>query len=184
MTGERLPSASPTSSSDHLCLLRCRLSIRLERQRWPNRSRHVESRCARQRHVAMREGTVWIRLPAPFRSPHKAARAAIPLEWPAACIDMKPPKLHRGSKSIGRRRCELSWKAGSHRAESGPDAIGLLASAKCTNEENYLVQKLARQVIGTHNIDHCARLCHSSTVAGLTMCFRFRGDEQLHGRRA
>jgi formate dehydrogenase alpha subunit len=55
--------------------------------------------------------------------------------------------------------------------ESGPDAISLLASAKCTNEENYLMQKLARQVIGTHNIDHCARLCHSSTVAGLAMCF-------------
>ncbi len=44
------------------------------------------------------------------------------------------------------------------RAESGPDAIAMLCSAKCTNEENYLMQKLARQVIGTHNIDHCARL--------------------------
>jgi len=57
------------------------------------------------------------------------------------------------------------------RRQSGPDAIGLLASAKCTNEENYLMQKLARQVIGTNNIDHCARLCHSSTVAGLTMSY-------------
>ena len=44
------------------------------------------------------------------------------------------------------------------KAESGPDSIAFLASAKCTNEENYLMQKLARQVIGTHNIDHCARL--------------------------
>jgi predicted molibdopterin-dependent oxidoreductase YjgC len=42
--------------------------------------------------------------------------------------------------------------------ESGPDAIAMLCSAKCTNEENFLMQKLARQVIGTHNIDHCARL--------------------------
>jgi formate dehydrogenase major subunit/formate dehydrogenase alpha subunit len=42
--------------------------------------------------------------------------------------------------------------------ESGADAIAVLASAKCTNEENYLVNKLTRQVIGTHNIDHCARL--------------------------
>jgi formate dehydrogenase alpha subunit len=55
--------------------------------------------------------------------------------------------------------------------ESGPDAIGILSSAKCTNEENYLMQKFSRQVIGTHNVDHCARLCHSSTVAGLVMCF-------------
>ncbi len=44
------------------------------------------------------------------------------------------------------------------KAESGPDAIAFMCSAKCTNEENYLMQKLARQVIGTHNIDHCARL--------------------------
>jgi formate dehydrogenase alpha subunit len=54
---------------------------------------------------------------------------------------------------------------------SGPNALGVLASAKCTNEENYLMQKFARQVLGTHNIDHCARLCHSSTVAGLAMAF-------------
>jgi len=40
----------------------------------------------------------------------------------------------------------------------GPDALGFFASAKCTNEENYLLQKLARAVVGTHNIDHCARL--------------------------
>ncbi|MCK4827585.1 formate dehydrogenase subunit alpha, partial [bacterium] len=55
--------------------------------------------------------------------------------------------------------------------ESGSNAIGILSSAKCTNEENYLMQKFSRQVIGTNNVDHCARLCHSSTVAGLAMCF-------------
>lgn len=49
-------------------------------------------------------------------------------------------------------------KFASIRRESGPDAIGVLASAKCTNEENYLFQKFARQVVGTHSIDHCARL--------------------------
>ena len=53
--------------------------------------------------------------------------------------------------------------------ESGGNAFGILSSAKCTNEENYLMQKFARQVIGTNNVDHCARLCHSSTVAGLAM---------------
>lgn len=40
----------------------------------------------------------------------------------------------------------------------GPDSIAFLASAKCTNEENYLLQKFCRAVIGTNNIDHCARL--------------------------
>jgi formate dehydrogenase major subunit/formate dehydrogenase alpha subunit len=40
----------------------------------------------------------------------------------------------------------------------GPDSVGVLTSAKCVNEENYLMNKFARQVIGTNNIDHCARL--------------------------
>jgi formate dehydrogenase major subunit len=40
----------------------------------------------------------------------------------------------------------------------GADSIGVLTSAKCLNEENYLMNKFARQVIGTNNIDHCARL--------------------------
>jgi predicted molibdopterin-dependent oxidoreductase YjgC len=44
------------------------------------------------------------------------------------------------------------------RDESGPDSIAVLTSAKCTNEENYLLQKFARTVIGTNNVDHCARL--------------------------
>ena len=44
------------------------------------------------------------------------------------------------------------------KASDGPDAIGMLSSAKCTNEENYLFMKLGRGVLGTNNIDHCARL--------------------------
>jgi predicted molibdopterin-dependent oxidoreductase YjgC len=42
--------------------------------------------------------------------------------------------------------------------QRGPDAVGVLVSAKVTNEENYLAQKFARVVIGTNNVDHCARL--------------------------
>jgi predicted molibdopterin-dependent oxidoreductase YjgC len=53
------------------------------------------------------------------------------------------------------------------RTHSGPDALAGFASARCTNEENYLFQKFMRAVIGTHNVDHCARLCHASTVTGL-----------------
>jgi predicted molibdopterin-dependent oxidoreductase YjgC len=44
------------------------------------------------------------------------------------------------------------------REQHGPDSIAFLTSAKCTNEENYLMQKLARAVVGTNNVDHCARL--------------------------
>jgi len=49
-------------------------------------------------------------------------------------------------------------RLGEVRRQHGADSIGVLTSAKCTNEENYLMNKLARQVIGTNNIDHCARL--------------------------
>ncbi|MFH1007513.1 MAG: 2Fe-2S iron-sulfur cluster-binding protein, partial [Candidatus Latescibacterota bacterium] len=49
----------------------------------------------------------------------------------------------------------------------GGDALAGLSSAKCTNEENYLFQKLVRTTFGTNNVDHCARLCHASTVVGL-----------------
>jgi predicted molibdopterin-dependent oxidoreductase YjgC len=42
--------------------------------------------------------------------------------------------------------------------EHGPDSVGVLVSAKITNEENYLAQKFARAVVGTNNVDHCARL--------------------------
>ncbi|MBA7644182.1 putative formate dehydrogenase [subsurface metagenome] len=52
-----------------------------------------------------------------------------------------------------------------------PDEVAIISSAKCTNEENYVLQKLGRAVLGTHNIDHCARLCHSPTVAGLATTF-------------
>jgi formate dehydrogenase alpha subunit len=48
----------------------------------------------------------------------------------------------------------------------GADSIAALSSAKCTNEDNYVMQKFMRAVIGTNNIDHCARLCHASTVVG------------------
>ncbi|MEW6103268.1 MAG: formate dehydrogenase subunit alpha [bacterium] len=49
--------------------------------------------------------------------------------------------------------------------------IGGLCSAKATNEENFLFQKFTRAVLQTNNVDHCARLCHSSTVAGLAKSF-------------
>jgi formate dehydrogenase alpha subunit len=55
------------------------------------------------------------------------------------------------------------------KAEHGPDAIAAFSSAKCTNEENYLMQKLLRAVVGTNNVDHCSRLCHAASVAALNM---------------
>jgi formate dehydrogenase major subunit len=51
----------------------------------------------------------------------------------------------------------------------GPNSIGVLGSARATNEENYLTQKFARVVIGTNNIDCCARVCHTPTAAAMKL---------------
>jgi formate dehydrogenase major subunit len=53
--------------------------------------------------------------------------------------------------------------------EHGPNSIGILGSARATNEENYLTQKFARAVIGTNNIDCCARVCHTPTAAAMKL---------------
>jgi len=53
---------------------------------------------------------------------------------------------------------EIAARLAAIKEESGPDAVAFLSSAKATNEENYLLQKLARAVVGTNNVDHCARL--------------------------
>ena len=88
---------------------------------------------------------------------------------------LKAPLIREGD-----RFREASWEealdlvAGKLREikeRYGPDAIAGLSSAKCTNEENYLFQKLMRAAIGTNNVDHCARLCHAPTVAGLVRAF-------------
>ncbi|ARJ48712.1 formate dehydrogenase subunit alpha [Candidatus Pelagibacter sp. RS40] len=55
--------------------------------------------------------------------------------------------------------------------ESGPDAIAGISSARCTNEENYVFQKMIRAAIGTNNIDCCARICHSPTAWGMQQTF-------------
>lgn len=52
-------------------------------------------------------------------------------------------------------------------AENGPDSVGVLGSARGTNEENYLAQKFARVVLGTNNVDCCARVCHAPTAVAM-----------------
>lgn len=53
------------------------------------------------------------------------------------------------------------------RDTQGPDSVAMFSSAKCSNEENYLLQRLCRAGMGTNNIDHCTRLCHSSSVSAM-----------------
>ncbi len=62
------------------------------------------------------------------------------------------------------------------REESGPNALGFISSSKCTNEESYLMQKLARAVVGTNNVDNCSRYCQSPATMGLWRTVGIGGD--------
>lgn len=88
---------------------------------------------------------------------------------------LKSPLIKRNGRfepvSWGEALDIVSRQLSKVKQKHGPDSIGILSSAKCTNEENFLLMKFARAIIGTNNIDHCARLCHASTVVGLVKAF-------------
>ncbi len=96
--------------------------------------------------------------------------------WSAAFgVDTGDRILHPLIKDHGKFR-RASWNealdyiAGSFREAvqiSGPGSVGVVSCARATNEDNYAAQKFARAVLHTNNIDHCARICHSPSVAGL-----------------
>ena len=62
------------------------------------------------------------------------------------------------------------------KAKNGPDALAFISSSKCTNEESYLMQKLARAVIGTNNMDNCSRYCQAPATEGLFRTVGYAGD--------
>ena len=70
---------------------------------------------------------------------------------------------------VARRMTEI-------KAANGPDALAFISSSKCTNEESYLMQKLARGVIGTNNMDNCSRYCQSPATVGLWRTVGYGGD--------
>jgi formate dehydrogenase major subunit len=89
------------------------------------------------------------------------------------------PLLRRGAtfaevgweEAIGHVASELLRIREAH----GPDSIAAISSARATNEENYLMQKLMRAGIGTNNVDNCARICHAPSAAGLAATFGLAG---------
>jgi len=83
-------------------------------------------------------------------------------EFIASDQRLKKPLLRKGGELV-----EVGWDEAMNAAAKGlkdvvakygPDAVAVLASAKVTNEENYLIQKFTRAALGTNNVDHCARL--------------------------
>ncbi|MCP4459605.1 MAG: formate dehydrogenase subunit alpha [Cytophagales bacterium] len=65
----------------------------------------------------------------------------------------------------------IATKLSEIKESHGANAIAGISSSRCTNEENYLMQKFMRAVVGTNNIDGCARVCHSPTALGMQRAF-------------
>ncbi|MDP4510015.1 formate dehydrogenase subunit alpha [Nonomuraea turcica] len=102
----------------------------------------------------------------------------------AHAFHRSPERLTRPLLRRGTRLEPVTWpEALDHIAhglrtaidQAGPDAVAAISSARATNEENYLIQKFMRTVIGTNNVDNCSRLCHSPSAAGLTAAFGLSG---------
>ncbi|MDE1160834.1 MAG: formate dehydrogenase subunit alpha [Acidobacteriaceae bacterium] len=94
-------------------------------------------------------------------------------------------RLHKPLKRVGHTFVEIEWdeaialaaeRFGAIKAEHGPDSLGFIASSKCTNEESYLMMKLARAVIGTNNVDNCSRYCQTPASKGLSRTMGIGGD--------
>jgi formate dehydrogenase major subunit len=96
-----------------------------------------------------------------------------------------PDRLTKPLIREGDRFREASWeealtlvarKFTEIKAANGPDALAFISSSKCTNEESYLMQKLARAVIGTNNMDNCSRYCQAPATMGLFRTVGYGGD--------
>ena len=108
---------------------------------------------------------------------HLVSRGALCIKgWSAHEFVHHPDRLKTPLVRVGDRFEELPWSEAIPMAAEklngiaeryGADAVGGLCSAKCTNEENYLFQKLIRMAFRTNNVDHCARLCHAPTAVGM-----------------
>ena len=70
----------------------------------------------------------------------------------------------------------VATKLSEIKRDHSSDALGFIASSKCTNEEAFLMQKLARAVVGTNNVDNCSRYCQSPATVGLFRTVGYGGD--------
>ncbi|MBS1193267.1 MAG: Formate dehydrogenase, alpha subunit, partial [Methanomicrobia archaeon] len=108
---------------------------------------------------------------------HPMSRGSLCIKgWLAGDFVGHPDRLAHPLLRQGDRTVKATWNQAlslaaarlqSIKKEFGPQSLGVLTSAKGTNEENYLLMKLGRAALGTNNVDHVARLCHAPTVAGL-----------------
>ncbi|WP_212525493.1 formate dehydrogenase subunit alpha [Actibacterium sp. MT2.3-13A] len=101
--------------------------------------------------------------------PHRLTKPLIRLEGAPKGLNVDPanPFTHFREASWDEALDFAAQGLAKLKAERGGAAVAGFGSAKCTNEEAYLFQKLIRQGFGHNNVDHCTRLCHASSVAAL-----------------
>lgn len=131
--------------------------------------------------VYSKDGEVLGTRPNPEKAPINGISTCVKGKFSYGYVDSDDRLTQPLVKEDGEFR-EASWDEALSRVkegldgiqqEYGSDAISLVASSKATNEDNYVMQRFAREVLGTNNIDNCNRLCHAATVEGLSDTFGF-----------
>jgi formate dehydrogenase major subunit len=106
---------------------------------------------------------------------HLCVKGRYAFGFVSAADRITEPMIRDGSEwrrvSWGEARAFVAERLRALIQRHGPDSIGILGSARATNEDNYVTQKFARTVIGTNNVDCCARVCHAPSAAALTRAF-------------
>jgi formate dehydrogenase major subunit len=125
-------------------------------------------------HVGTREGRIVAVRPAldaPVNKGHLCVKGRYAFEFVHASDRITSPMIRDGGgwrrTTWAEARAFISRRLRELIDREGPDCIGFLGSARATNEDNYVVQKFARTVVGTNNVDCCARVCHTPSAAAL-----------------
>ena len=108
----------------------------------------------------------------PSNQGHTCVKGRFAHQYARAADRLTSPLLRRSDGSLAEASWDDALSFVSQRMldikqKHGPDALAAISSSRCTNEENYLLQKVFRAALGTNNIDNCSRVCHSPTSLGL-----------------
>jgi formate dehydrogenase major subunit len=110
-------------------------------------------------------------LDAPVNKGHLCVKGRYAYDFVSAIDRVTHPMIRKGRDwrrvSWNEARAFVAERLTGLIQRYGPDSVGILGSARATNEDNYVAQKLARAVIGTNNVDCCARVCHAPSAAAL-----------------
>jgi formate dehydrogenase major subunit len=124
--------------------------------------------------VGTRDGRIVSATPvvdAPVNKGHLCVKGRYAFDFVSASDRVTQPMIREGTTwrrvSWNRACAFVAERLQALTQKYGPDSLGFLGSARATNEDSYVMQKFARAVIGTNNVDCCARVCHAPSAVGL-----------------